>query len=148
MKKVNYKIRELEKEDLSPERGFLETLKNLTEVGNLSKKQLENIFNKIKKQNSHVFIAVTDNGQIIGTLTLLLEQKFTHNGSLAGHIEELVTRKEFENIGVASSLIKEAIKKAKQAKCYKIVLDCKDELIPFYKRFGFKEFQNCMRIDL
>ena len=38
---------------------------------------------------------------------------------------------------MASALIKHAIQAAKDAHCYKIILDCDAELIPYYEKFGF-----------
>ncbi len=142
---MNYQIRELKKEDLYPTYGYLETLNNLAEVGDLNINQAEEILEKINKQNSIIFIAQTDDKQIIGSVTLLLEQKFLRGGKLAGHIEDVVTRKGYESQGVASTLIKKAIKIAKEKGCYKIVLDCDQKLISFYKKFGFKNQGICMK---
>jgi glucosamine-phosphate N-acetyltransferase len=147
MEKANYQVRELEKKDLDSNFGYLETLKNLTEVKDLPVKKLEEIFDKVKSQGTYIFVAVKDDGQIIGAVSLLIEQKFTHGGVLAGHIEEVATRKEFEGMGVASTLIKKAIEIVKENNCYKLILDCKDSLVPFYERFGFESKGNYMRID-
>ena len=42
---------------------------------------------------------------MIGATTLLVEQKFIHSGGKAGHIEDVVTRKGFEGLGIGSALI-------------------------------------------
>lgn len=150
MSKISYKIRELEYSDLNLENGFFETLKNLTDAPILSFEKSKEIYDKIKSQNIHIFVAVSDDGQILGSTSLLLEQKFIHGGSLVGHIEDVTTRKDYEGNGIASSLLNYAIEFAKQKKCYKIILDCKDELVKFYEKFGFEHFKhkgNCMRID-
>lgn len=148
MEKINYQIRELTKEDLDPSLGFLETLSNLAEVGNLSLEKAEEALLIINAQGSRIIIAVSDEGQIIGSVTLMLEQKFLREGKIAGHIEDVVTRKGYEGIGVASALIKRAIEIAQESGCYKLILDCKDELIPFYSKFGFEKKGSLMRIDL
>ncbi len=36
---------------------------------------------------------------------------------------------------------------AKAKNCYKTILDCKHELIPFYERIGFKQESNQMRYN-
>ncbi len=146
MEKTNYQIRELEKKDLDVKKGFLETLGHLAEVSDLSKEKAEEILEKINSQNSQILVALTDDDQVIGSLTLMLEQKFLREGKLAGHIEDVVTRKDYEGMGVASALIKKAIEIAKEKRCYKLILDCHEELIPFYKKFGFQEKEICMKI--
>ena len=143
---VDFQIKELTKKDLDQSHGYLETLSNLAEVGNLSRKRMEEILEKIKLQGFYIFIAITDDEQILGTITLLLEQKFIHNGGIAGHIEDVVTRKSYEGIGVASALIKKAIQIAQESGCYKVILDCENKLIPFYEKFGFQKKENCMKM--
>lgn len=146
MEKINYQIRELEKKDLDVKRGFLETLGHLAEVSDLSKEKAEEILEKINSQNSQILVALTDDDQIIGLVTLMLEQKFLRGGKLAGHIEDVVTRKGYEGMGVASALMKKAIQIAQEKGCYKLILDCEDKLIPFYEKFGFQEKEICMKI--
>ena len=146
MKKVNYQARELRKEDLDPSLGFLETLNNLAEVGNLSQEKAEEVLEIINAQGSRVFVAVNEAGQIMGSVTLMLEQKFLREGKLAGHIEDVVTRKGYEGMGVASVLMNKAMETAKESGCYKLILDCDNKLIPFYKKFGFEEKEKCMKI--
>ena len=148
MDNLKYKIRELRKEDLNPKRGFLKTLSNLSKTALLSKKKIKAIFKEVKeKENSYIFVAVGENKQIIGTIKLIIERKFWQGGKRAGHIEDVVTRKGFENMGVAGSLIKKALVEAKKLGCYKVILDCRDELVPFYRKFKFYKFESCLRVD-
>jgi len=58
----------------------------------------------------------------------------------------VVARKGYEGMGIASALMKKAIEIAQENNCYKIILDCSDKLIPFYKKFGFENNENCMKI--
>ena len=145
-RKIKYQIRKLTKEDLNPAQGYLKTLSNLAEVGELDRKEAEKILEKIYSQGSQILIAITNEGQIIGSVTLMLEQKFLRGGKLAGHIEDVVTRKGYEGIGVASALMKKAIQIAKEGGCYKLILDCNKKLISFYKKFDFQENEVCMKI--
>ena len=88
-----------------------------------------------------------DNGKIVGSATLLIEQKFIHNGGHVGHIEDVVVSKEFEGRGIGIKLVTSLLEKADTMNCYKTILDCKDELIPFYERIGFKQESNQMRYN-
>ena len=88
---MSFTIRELKEEDFS--NGFFETLSNLAEVGktrndlNLAKE----ILKRIDSDRNYRIIIAQDkqNRQVIGTATLLIEQKFIHNGGKAGHIEDV-----------------------------------------------------------
>lgn len=148
MRKIEYIIREFEEEDLNPERGFLETLSNLSRADHLPPEKMKEIFKEVKeKENSYIFVAVTEDKQIVGMVKLIIERKFTYGGSRAGHIEDVVVRKEFEKMDIASNLNKKALAEARKLGCYKVILDCRDELVSFYERFKFYKFQNCLRID-
>lgn len=145
---VDYIIKKLSEKDLSEDKdGFLKTLSNLTVVGEIDYKKMKNILLKIESQDGYIYIAKKDK-RIIGTATLLVEQKFIHGGGKVGHIEDVSVRKEYENNGVASNLMKKLVEVAKEKGCYKVILDCESELIPFYERNNFYLYGNCMRINL
>ena len=145
---MSFIIRELKEEDLS--NGFIETLSNLSEVGELAKDttRKREILSEIKDKNYRIVIAEDNqNHQIIGSATLLIEQKFIHNGGRAGHIEDVVTRKGYEGKGIGKEILKELIKIAKDNECYKIILDCDEKLVKFYEKLGFKKHSIMMRLN-
>lgn len=149
---MKYIIRELKEEDLYPEKGLLETFSNLSIVTSLSLEEAKSIFTKIKNEGSTIFVAVSEEaetrGQVIGTIKLLLDQKFHHGGGRAAHLEEIIVRKGFEGQGIGKALWLKFLERARELGCYKIILDCAPELIPFYKKLGFYEFEITMRFDL
>jgi len=145
---IKYSIKKLEEKDLVEDKnGFLKTLGNLTVVGEVSLEDAKKILSEIESQDGYIYIAKKDK-EIIGTATLLIEQKFIHGGGRVGHIEDVSVRKEYEGNGIASNIILELVKIAKEKKCYKIILDCDVELIPFYEKNNFHLYGNCMRMDL
>lgn len=144
-----YEVKELTKEDLIRDKdGFLETLVNLSETGKINLEDAEKILLGINSQNGHIYVAKTTNDIIIGTATLFIEQKFIHHGGKVGHIEDVATRREYEGNGVASAIIKKVINLAKQNGCYKIILNCNEDNIPFYKKLEFFKNENEMRLNL
>jgi len=44
-------------------------------------------------------------------------------------------------------LMNSLLELAKNKNCYKTILDCSDELTPFYEKIGFKRHSNGMRYD-
>jgi len=138
-------IREIEEADL--ERGFLETLDFLRNASNLDKTKAKEILKKIKQNSNHIIHVAIDDKKIVGSTTLLIEQKFIHNGGLVGHIEDVVVRKDYEGKGIGIKLVTSLLERAKEKNCYKTILDCKDDVKQFYERIGFKRESNGMRYN-
>jgi glucosamine-phosphate N-acetyltransferase len=146
---INFLVREIQQGDLH--KGFLETLSNLAEIGTLTEdnKRADKILSEIKSSPFYkIFVAVNDNGQIIGSITLLIEQKFIHDGAKVGHIEDVTTSKKYEGKGVGTALVHKALDYAKENNCYKVILDCSRRNIQFYQRIGFREHDTSMRYDI
>jgi glucosamine-phosphate N-acetyltransferase len=150
MESTNFIIREIEQADL--ERGFFQTLSNLAMVGRIRDdlEQAKKILQEIKSYPLYkIFVAVkNDDAEIIGSITLLIEQKFIHDGGKSGHIEDVVTRKEYEGIGVGSALVSAALAFAREKNCYKVILDCSEKNVRFYEKIGFRRNEISMRYDL
>ena len=138
-------IREIEEDDLK--NGFLETLDFLRNASDLDKNKANEILKKIKQNPNHIIYVAIDNKKIVGSTTLLIEQKFIHDGGLVGHIEDVVVRKDCEGKGIGIKLVTSLLERAKEKNCYKTILDCKDDVKQFYERIGFKRESNGMRYD-
>jgi len=146
-KRQQYNVRELRDADF--EKGFLETLANLSDTGGLTPAEARRFFRAMEGGPVYnVFVAVAGDGEVIGATTLLVEQKFIHRGGLVGHIEDVVVRNGHEGKGVGGSVVRTALEKARVLGCYKVILDCKADLVDFYKKLGFIEHDVGMRIDL
>ena len=138
-------IREIKENDL--ENGFLESLDFLRKASDLDKNKAKEILKKIKQNSNHIIHVAIDDKKIVGCITLLIEQKFIHDGGLVGHIEDVVVRKDYEGKGIGMKLVTSMLEYAKRKNCYKTILDCKDDVKQFYKRIGFKHESNGMRYD-
>lgn len=139
------KIRKLQKKDLY--NGFLLSLDSLRKSSHLKPKKANTIFDKISKNPDYIIYVAISDGKVIGATTLLIEQKFIHDGGKVGHIEDVVVRKEYQGKGVGKKIVNALLKYAEKKGCYKTILDCTDDLIPFYKNLGFKRHSNSMRFD-
>ena len=147
---LKFEVREIEFGDLK--NGYFCTLKNLSDLGNVegNREKAELILNNINANPLHrIFVAIDkQTSEVIGATTLLVEQKFIHDGGKAGHIEDVVTRKGFEGLGIGSALINHALHFARTVGCYKVVLDCSDNNISFYQKAGFRVHETSMRYDM
>ena len=139
------KIRKLQKKDLY--NGFLLSLDSLRKSTHLKPKKANTIFDKISKNPDYIIYVAINDGKVIGSTTLLIEQKFIHDGGKVGHIEDVVVRKEYQGRGVGKKIVNALLKYAEKKGCYKTILDCTEDLIPFYENLGFKRHSNSMRFD-
>ena len=139
--------RSLERGDY--DKGYLQLLTQLTEVGDISRELFNKTFDKINNKSSSINIFVIEDiskEKIIGCATLYIEQKFIHQCSSVGHIEDVVTDISYRGKGLGKLITLHCINYAKKNKCYKIELDCADHNIPFYNKCGFKVHENHMVI--
>ena len=139
------KIRDIVESDI--DNGFLESLDSLRNASDLNKDTAREILKKIIGNPDHIIHVAEVDGKVVGSTTLLIEQKFIHKGGKVGHIEDVVVSKEFEGRGIGIKLVTSLLEVAKAKNCYKTILDCKQELIPFYERIGFKQESNQMRYN-
>ena len=138
-------IRELELNDLL--NGFLESMDSLKKASNLDKEKSEQIFKKISSNPNHyVYVAILD-GRVVGSTTMIIEPKFIHDGGNVAHIEDVVVSKEHQGKGIGEMIMNSLLELAKENNCYKTILDCTDEVMPFYEKIGFKRHSNGMRYD-
>ena len=141
----NIIIRELKNEDL--ENGFLTTLDSLRQTSNIEKNIANKIFDKIENNPDQIIVVALIEGKVVGASTLLLESKFIHNGGIVGHIEDVVVDKNYQGQKIGEKIIKYLLEFAKTKGCYKTILDCVDDVKPFYEKLGFKHNANALRFD-
>jgi len=138
-------IRELRKEDLW--NGFLVTLDSLRQTSGIERNKAEDVFEKINSNPDHIIAVAELDGKIVGATTLLIEPKFIHEGGVVGHIEDVVVDKNFQGQKIGEKIMKYILEFAKNRGCYKTILDCTDDVKPFYEKLGFKYIANELRFD-
>ena len=139
------KIRELKKDDLW--NGFLTSLDSLRQASDIKKETALKIFDKINQNSDHIIAVAEYDGKIVGSATLLLESKFIHEGGTVGHIEDVVVNKSHQGQKIGEKIIRYLLEEAKSKGCYKTILDCADDVKPFYEKLGFKHNANALRFD-
>ena len=125
--------------------GFLETLTSLAEV-NLTPAQAGEVFRARLRAGVRSYVARLGQ-QVVGTASLVVEQKFIHGGGLVGHIEDVAVHRDCRLRGVGSALVRHATEEAQRLGCYKVILNCFEHLVPFYSRLGYRTHDTGMRID-
>jgi len=112
-------------------KGFFSLLTQLT---NFQYQTTEKEFEEqIKTMN--IYVTESD-GKIVATGKLRIEPKF---GDPVAHIEDVVVHSEFRGKNIGKYLIEQLKIIASKSACYKIVLECKENLQEFYSKCGFKK---------
>ena len=130
-------IRNVKLEDLNEIVSLLKQLSPSSEEDDMDK--LKDILNKIIKDDCHYLCVVEENNKIIGSGTLLIQKNLSHSGQPYGHIENIVVHINQRGKGIGKKIVLYLIEKAKENNCYKTILDCKKENVPFYIKCGFEE---------
>lgn len=128
------KIRLLEKSDY--QNNFLTLLAQLTTVGKITQEEFEDTFDLPNRPLTYV--VENDKGKLVATASLVIEQKFIHGCSRVGHIEDVVVDEYSRGLGLGKLIIEHLVEVARKNKCYKVILDCNENNVPFYQKCGFK----------
>lgn len=91
----------------------------------------------INNNPNHFIYVIEKNNKMIGSITLLIEPKFIHGIKNVGHIEDVIIDNNYRNLKLGKLLIDYCIHQCKKLDCYKIILNCKKELITYYKKYNF-----------
>lgn len=127
--------------------GLLESLDSLSRASDLDPGSARAVLERaVADPSREVFVAESD-GRVVGSLTLLIEEKFIHGGGLAGHIEDVAVDGRARGRGAGRMLVERALREAEARGCYKTVLDCSEDLAGFYEKLGFSRRGVCMRVD-
>jgi len=89
----------------------------------------------------HQVWVAEEEGQIIATMTCLIEPKLLRGGSNVLHVEDVIVHPDFQKRGIGRRMMGKAKKVAEAHDCYKIILDCTPENKPFYEACGFSSKQ-------
>lgn len=128
--------------------GLLESLDSLRPASHMGREAAARAMASMAADPNHVLLVAERDGRVIGATTLLIEQKLIHGGGLVGHIEDVAVRAGEQRAGAGSALVRAAIDEARLAGCYKVVLECSEDLVPFYERLGLSRHSVSMRRDL
>ncbi|KAK7616334.1 glucosamine 6-phosphate N-acetyltransferase [Phyllosticta citricarpa] len=120
--------------------GFLDVLRVLTTVGDVSEKQWNERYDWMSRRIDEYFLIciIDDSGRIVGTGALVVERKFIHGLGLVGHIEDIAVAKDQQGKKLGLRIIQALDFVAEKVGCYKTILDCSEANEGFYVKCGFK----------
>ena len=142
---TGFRLRPLRPEDY--EKGYCQLLTSLTQVGELSPTTFQTILQRLLSQPDTYLILVleeAETGALAASGTLLIEQKFIHAAGKVGHIEDIVVSPAFQRRGLGKQLIEALQGIARDRGCYKAILDCSEDVVPFYEKCSLVRKGVCM----
>lgn len=119
-----YTCRPLRQSDYSA--GFLDVLRVLTTVGDITEAQWNERFEWMSKREGEYYILVIEDpsregpNKIVGTGALLVERKFIHSLGLVGHIEDIAVAKDQQGKKLGLRIIQALDYVAEKVGCYKV----------------------------
>ncbi|EJS43909.1 gna1p [Saccharomyces arboricola H-6] len=140
-------VRRVEEKDFEQ---VTETLKVLTTVGAIAPES----FSKLLKHWNEATVWDEDNSKrimqynpivimdkrtetIAATGNIFIERKIIHELGLCGHIEDIAVNSNYQGQGLGKLLIDQLVAIGFGYGCYKIILDCDEKNVNFYKKCGF-----------
>jgi len=112
----------------------------------LTEVEFRTVLNKIDTFGKIWLLIEDESHKIIGTSTILFEYKFIHDGGVVAHIEDIIIKQDYKNRGCGKFLLHFLKKQAQEKGCYKMILNCANDYINFYKKCGFTESNTEMEI--
>ncbi|ORX39008.1 acyl-CoA N-acyltransferase [Kockovaella imperatae] len=85
-----------------------------------------------------VVIVSKQTDQLVACGSIIVERKFTRAAGMIGHIEDIAVSKSMQGRKLGLKIINTLEGIGRAMGCYKIILDCNKENIPFYEKCGFK----------
>lgn len=108
-----------------------------------SQSDYPNIWTKFNSQKNNLSFVAVINSKIVGYGSILIETKI--RGGKVGHIEDIVSHEDYRKQGIGKLIIDKLFQEAKKEGCYKLVLQCKKDLIPFYESCNYEIFEISMQ---
>ncbi|GJP29825.1 hypothetical protein CLOM_g7704 [Closterium sp. NIES-68] len=118
----------------------MELLSQLTSIGAVTEEQFKDQFALFSQRATDYHVMViedTVNSRVVATGTLLIELKFIHSCGEIGHIEDIVVHSSVRGKHLGQRIIQTLTDLAKKQGCYKVILDCDEKNVEFYKKCGY-----------
>ena len=80
---------------------------------------------------------LNDEFEIIASGTIIIEPKIIRDGKNVGHIEDIVVSRLYRKHGLSQQILNMLKEYARENNCYKIILDCDDNVKNVYIKNGF-----------
>ena len=115
---------------------FIHLVKSFKNI-NITYSNFIKYVNNLSNYHDIFFLIDEESENIIGCVTVLLEQKIIHDLQFVCHIEDLIINNSYKKKGFGSIILNEIKKYAREKNCYKIILNCNNSIKDFYIKNSF-----------
>ena len=130
-------IRKLEKNDFHSYLGLISQFRPITV--DIDQTKFNEIYEAIFNRGSEIYVAIDDDGKMLGSITVIYEQKFIHNLSVYAHIEDVIVDENHRHLRIGSKLLDFVKLISKDKNCFKLSLVCNENVKKFYAVNDFDE---------
>lgn len=132
----NFILRNIEYDDFN--KGYMDLMYEFTNYNYpITKEEFVNFIDRYDNYRIVVIYSEIEK-RIIGAGTIIIVRKI-HNNPI-GQIEDVIISEKYRKNGLGKQIIEKLIDIGKnEFKCYKIILNCLEKNIKFYKNCGFFE---------
>lgn len=127
-------------------KSYIQLIKQLSDTVNYDLDNFINNFIKNLNQINNygiIYIAclnlpTSDDFIIVASGTCFLEPKIIHNFMNVGHIEDIVVDANFRGKGIIHNILNHLKNYAVTNNCYKVILDCHQDLVKVYSKSNYE----------
>lgn len=112
------------------------------DVETLSPGEADAIFDRIDADANQVLLVAETDLRVIGTLALVVVPNLAHAGQPWAIVENVAVDERARGQGIGTLLMEEAVRRARGARCYKLVLSAHESRTDshrLYERLGLKQ---------
>jgi len=133
---TSFEVCNLSKNDYDS--NYFHLLKQLTEIdpNNMDFETFCRFVEDLNEKHIIKLIKMKDSKKIVGSITVLIEEKLIHNFGKVAHIEDVVVDESMRGFGLGKKLLE--IAESECDGCYKIILNCSNENVKFYEKCGYE----------
>ena len=129
---MNISIASLNKNHMKAVIDILQSISNYKP----DQKEYLQIWNDFQSQsNNYALVGLDENLDVVGYGSLFIKR--TIRGGKMGQIEDIVVHKNLREKGIGTLILNSLYQIAKEEKCYKVSLMCKEHNVSFYEKCDF-----------
>ena len=120
---------------------YIKLLAQLTSAPDISTEVFSSNMEQIHKMGCVVIATQGDYSTsdlvIVGSGTAIIEPKIIRGGKSVGHVEDIVVSSDHRGSGIAQVILERLKVYCAESNCYKIILDCDENVQRVYEKSGF-----------
>jgi len=122
------------------DRGHLSVLSVLTQAPDVGAEAWAAQFQAMRSESAYYILVIVsrETDQIVGAGGIFLERKFLRGLGRVGHIEDIAIASEMQGKKLGLRIIQALTHISEEVGCYKTILNCNENNIPFYEKCGYE----------